>query len=101
MRISTLFVSLVVVFASACGGGPTPEDACDAYLSAAADCATEAGADSPITDEACAGYSGLTGVGASDAVDLLTCYADAIDAADCSDTLTVGANIASAVTSCI
>ncbi|MDP2307339.1 MAG: hypothetical protein Q8P18_15035 [Pseudomonadota bacterium] len=84
--LSFAFLSLSL---AACGG-VDPETACVEYLDAYSACASEAYG---VTDgsydldtSTCDAYSGLTGAAATDSAALLTCYADAYNAADCSTT---------------
>ncbi|MES2638449.1 MAG: hypothetical protein V4850_03180 [Myxococcota bacterium] len=84
-----LSFALLSLSLAACGGAD-PETACVAYIDAANACAAEAYPDDSTAYEVdssfCDAYSGLTGAAASDAADLMNCYADAYNAADCSTT---------------
>jgi hypothetical protein len=67
-----------------------PETACVSYLEAYSACASEAYAVDDGTYDldpsTCDTYSGLSGKAASNAADLLNCYALAYNEADCSTT---------------
>ncbi len=85
MRILPVFAVLPLV---ACG--PDLETACENYITAYNDCATEyaeaAGGDGTELDAetTCAAYDGVTGAAADEAADTLQCYADTYNNADCS-----------------
>lgn len=82
-----LCFALLSLSLGACAGAD-PEAACVSYLEAYSACASEAyGVDDGSYDldpSTCDAYSGLSGAAASNAADLLNCYADAYADADCS-----------------
>ena len=100
-----LLVSLVAL---AAGCGADPEVACENYIAAWGACIDEAYADDTAIldstkdalDGTCDAYSGLSGSGAKEAADLLNCYADTIDAGDCSDGTTYLTTVLD-ITSCL
>lgn len=69
------------------GCGADVEGACQAYIDAANGCVAEAYPDDAATyevaDTYCDAYAGMKD---KESADLLNCYADAYDAADCSTT---------------
>lgn len=84
-----LSFALLSLSLGACAGAD-PETACVDYLDAYSACASEAyGVDDGTYDldpSTCDAYSGLTGAAATEAAELLSCYATAYTDADCSTT---------------
>lgn len=98
-------VSLVVASTLVLSGcGADAGEACTAYIDAVASCAAEAYPDDPSLYEmpasTCDAYNDLSGSGASDAADLLNCYADTINAGDCSTPEGYAAAVAD-ISSCV
>jgi hypothetical protein len=84
MRYLTIVAGALL---AGCGGGD-PAAACKDYLASYNDCVKQAGADtsSSLPDSYCDQYDGLSGDAKKAAVDLFSCYSDALDSADCSTT---------------
>lgn len=104
-----MFKKLSVVaslFFVACGGADV-RGACEAYIEANNSCVAEAYGDATVPTGAeldaetiCAPYDELSGSDAKAQADQLNCYADAIDAVDCSDPTTYATDLAAALEGC-
>ena len=98
--------SLVLVGTLALSGcGADPAAACTAYLDAALACAQEAHPDNSedfaLPESTCDAYNDLSGSAGADAADLLDCYAETINAGDCSTPEAYSDTMASITSACL
>lgn len=98
MRARALFVSSL--FALAACGGADPVAACENYIDASQACYAEVEVDVPLPGNYCDGFDSLKGDDAQRMVDILDCYTDAWNAADCSTAEGVGDAAMSIATDC-
>ena len=104
VTVSSLVAAALAL--TACGGDPVA--ACENYVDAWVACIDEAYADDGTTADSlaestegtCTAYESLSGSDGKEAAELLDCYADTIDAGDCSTSDGYSTTVSSITTEC-